>query len=314
MACLAPLAAGARTSAASWWKGRQAGRFSSPARTWREFEAIAGRPPARRKNRPWARRSSTGSTDLPFPTVAVLNGAAAGGGLELGPGLRFSPGERQPADPAQLSGNLPRPAARLGRAPTGCPGWSALVQALQIILFGKTLDGVQAARIRLVDACYPKRSSRTGPRSSSAPCSPAGGGRRWSAGRRSRKLQRRLAEDTALGRSLVFPPGAQRPGGPARRPLSRPAGRPRGAGAGAWRAPRAPGSADRAKGPEQAASPAPSAGTWSGCSSPGRRRRRIPPCRGNPPEARVGRAAVLGAGYHGGRIAWLFTPARHSGA
>ena len=141
--------------------------------------------------------------DLPFPSVAVLNGTAAGGGLELALACSF-----------RLATDNPRTQLSLPETTLGLiPGWGGtyrlprtvgLTQALRMILSGKAVVGVQAARIRLVDACYPEAflEEKTAEflRALLTPAGRQAVERR----RKGKKLLLRLAEDTALGRALVL--------------------------------------------------------------------------------------------------------------
>lgn len=92
--------------------------------------------------------------DLPFPTIAVVDGAAMGGGLELALACDY-----------RLATDNPR--TKLGLPETGLgiiPGFGGTyrlprtvgpAQALRMILSGSPIDGKRAAKVGLVDACYP---------------------------------------------------------------------------------------------------------------------------------------------------------------
>ncbi len=242
--------------------------------------------------------------DLPFPSVAVLNGATMGGGLELALACDF-----------RLATDNPRTQLSLPETSLGLlPGWGGtfrlprligLVQALQLILTGKAVDGAQAARIRLVDACYPEAflQDKTAEflRAALTPAGRKVAERR----RRRRSLWRRLAEDTALGRALIFRRarrdlearlGGHYPGPPAALEVLRRTGR-------ASRA--------RALSLERKALgrlvPGPVCKNLIRLFFAREAVKKTPALQGQPRPRPVSRAAVLGAGTMGGRIAWLFT-------
>jgi 3-hydroxyacyl-CoA dehydrogenase/enoyl-CoA hydratase/3-hydroxybutyryl-CoA epimerase len=88
---------------------------------------------------------------LPYPTVAVIDGACLGGGMELALACSF----RIATDHAKTKLGLPEVSLGI------LPGWGGtqrlprlvgLVQALTMILSGKPVAGSKAARIGLVDA------------------------------------------------------------------------------------------------------------------------------------------------------------------
>ena len=139
--------------------------------------------------------------DLPFPTVAVIDGAAMGGGLELALACDY-----------RIATDNPR--TKIGLPETGLgiiPGFGGtyrlpravgLMQALQMILSGSPVDGKKAAKIGLVDACYPSEFIEDRARSfvdrllerpgNSLP------------GRRRRPFGVRLLEGNPIGRALLF--------------------------------------------------------------------------------------------------------------
>ena len=93
--------------------------------------------------------------DLPFPTVAVVNGAAMGGGMEM------SLGSSAIVVSNDATAKLGLPEVLLGILPGmgGCvrlPRKVGLANALDLILTGKTLNGERAYRMGLVEAVLPK--------------------------------------------------------------------------------------------------------------------------------------------------------------
>ncbi|MEE9369449.1 MAG: 3-hydroxyacyl-CoA dehydrogenase NAD-binding domain-containing protein [Pontiella sp.] len=92
--------------------------------------------------------------ELKYPTIAVIDGVCLGGGMELALACSF----RVATDSPQTSLGLPE--VNLGIL----PGWGGtqrlprlvgLVQALTMILSGKSVSGTNAFRIGLVDALVP---------------------------------------------------------------------------------------------------------------------------------------------------------------
>jgi 3-hydroxyacyl-CoA dehydrogenase/enoyl-CoA hydratase/3-hydroxybutyryl-CoA epimerase len=92
--------------------------------------------------------------NLPYPTVAAINGACLGGGTELALACDY----RVMSDSKKSQIGLPE--VRLGIFPAwgGCtrlPRVVGLPAALDLILTGKTLDARRAKRIGLVDEAVP---------------------------------------------------------------------------------------------------------------------------------------------------------------
>ncbi|HCM39470.1 MAG TPA: fatty oxidation complex subunit alpha [Bdellovibrionales bacterium] len=95
--------------------------------------------------------------DLPFPTVAAVNGAALGGGCELTLACSAVIMSNDPAVKIGL------PETMLGLVPGmgGCirlPRKVGLAAAFDLILTGKTLNGERAAKAGLIEACLPKEN------------------------------------------------------------------------------------------------------------------------------------------------------------
>ncbi len=93
--------------------------------------------------------------NLPYPTVAAVDGAALGGGCETLLAMDW----RLASDSKKTQIGLPE--IRLGILPAwgGCtrlPRIVGLAGALDIILAGKTVDGKRAKRMGLVDAVVPR--------------------------------------------------------------------------------------------------------------------------------------------------------------
>jgi 3-hydroxyacyl-CoA dehydrogenase / enoyl-CoA hydratase / 3-hydroxybutyryl-CoA epimerase len=140
--------------------------------------------------------------DLSFPSVAVIDGPALGGGLELALACTYR----------LVSDN---PKTQLGLPETGLgivPGFGGsyrlprvvgLAQALRMILSGKPVDGPRAARMGLAHACYPAAFLHEKARAFAlkvargAPALPV---RR----RRRGAVMTFLMERNPLGRALVF--------------------------------------------------------------------------------------------------------------
>lgn len=95
--------------------------------------------------------------DLPFPTVAAVNGAALGGGCELSLACSAIVMSNDPA------AKIGVPEVMLGLIPgmggtIRMPRKIGLANALDLILTGKTLNGERAAKMGLVEACLPKEN------------------------------------------------------------------------------------------------------------------------------------------------------------
>ncbi len=91
---------------------------------------------------------------LPYPTIAVIDGACLGGGLELALACSF----RVVTDHPKTRLGLPEVSLGI------LPGWGGtqrlprligLIQALQMILSGKPVSGPKAVRLGLADALVP---------------------------------------------------------------------------------------------------------------------------------------------------------------
>ncbi len=138
--------------------------------------------------------------NLPYPTVAAINGACLGGGTELALACDY----RLMTDSAK--GQIGLPEVKLGIFPAwgGCtrlPRVVGLTSALDLILTGKTLDAKRARRIGLVDEAVPAAIldgwSRQFARSKLGMGKPR-------AFRKKRSPGETLLEATPLGRRVIF--------------------------------------------------------------------------------------------------------------
>jgi 3-hydroxyacyl-CoA dehydrogenase/enoyl-CoA hydratase/3-hydroxybutyryl-CoA epimerase len=95
--------------------------------------------------------------DLPFPTVAVIDGAALGGGCELSLACRSI----VMSDSPQAKIGLPETMLGIIPGTGGCirlPVKVGLATALDMILTGKTLSGEKAYKAGLADAVIPRQN------------------------------------------------------------------------------------------------------------------------------------------------------------
>jgi 3-hydroxyacyl-CoA dehydrogenase/enoyl-CoA hydratase/3-hydroxybutyryl-CoA epimerase len=145
--------------------------------------------------------------NLPYPTVAAVNGACLGGGAELALACDY----RLMSDSKRARIGLPE--VRLGVFPAwgGCtrlPRLVGLAPALDLILTGRSLDGRRARRIGLVDEVVPAAMLEDWSRSFAR--SKAAEGRKGGAGGRRRPFGQRLLEALPPGRRLVFSKARER--------------------------------------------------------------------------------------------------------
>ncbi len=113
---------------------------------------------------------------LPYPTIAVIDGACLGGGLELALACSF----RAVTDHPKTKLGLPEVSLGI------LPGWGGtqrlprligLVQALQMILSGKPVSGSKAVRLGLADVLVPHEFMAEKVRELAGRCLKAGGQR-----------------------------------------------------------------------------------------------------------------------------------------
>ena len=95
--------------------------------------------------------------DLPFPTIAAIDGATMGGGCELSLASTAVVMSDSPASRIGL------PEVMLGLLPGGggcirLPRKVGLANALDLILSSRTLNGEKAYRMGLAEACIPKEN------------------------------------------------------------------------------------------------------------------------------------------------------------
>ena len=138
--------------------------------------------------------------NLPYPTVAAINGACLGGGTELALACDY----RLMSDAKKAQIGLPE--VRLGIFPAwgGCtrlPRVVGLAAALDLILTGKSLDARRAKRVGLVDEAVPAAILEEYARRFAR--SKLGGGKP-AARRGPRTLAERAIEATPPGRRVVF--------------------------------------------------------------------------------------------------------------
>lgn len=140
---------------------------------------------------------------LPFPTIALINGACLGGGLELALACTY----RVVSDNIKTILGLPE--VTLGII----PGWGGtqrlprlvgLEQALPMILSGKPINAVKAWKINLADALVPVDFFAVKASAFIRNILTVEGEKRVAVMRKPRGWRRALVEKNPLGRNLLF--------------------------------------------------------------------------------------------------------------
>lgn len=141
--------------------------------------------------------------DLPFPTMALIDGACLGGGTEFALACDY----RIATDNPKVQIGLPE--TQLGIL----PGWGGTwrmprlvgpMQALNLILTGKSVDGAKAARIKLVDFAWPHAFHVDWAHELASRILEGDGRKEIEARRRRKKLGLRLLENNPIGRALIY--------------------------------------------------------------------------------------------------------------
>lgn len=143
--------------------------------------------------------------DLPVPTVAAVDGLCRGAGLEIA----LACGYRIASDSGRTRLGLPEVRGGLIPALGGTvrlPRLIGLQASLELILSGRLVSAEEAARIGLVDGVVPAQQLTDGVRRFARERVERG---RIRTGAR-RRVPRRLLEDTAPGRRLIFSRAARR--------------------------------------------------------------------------------------------------------
>ncbi len=142
-------------------------------------------------------------SNLPFPTVALINGACLGGGMELALACTY----RVVSDSPKTLLGLPE--VTLGII----PGWGGtqrlprlvgLIEALPLILSGKSLKGNQAWKIKLADALFASEFFDAKAFEFIKKCLSKDGQNQIIRRRQQRGLRYQLLENNPIGRGFLF--------------------------------------------------------------------------------------------------------------
>ena len=243
--------------------------------------------------------------DLPFPTMAIIDGACLGGGCELALACDYRVAS---CDNPKTQIGLPE--TQLGILPAWGGTWRmprlvGLMQAVQMILSGKSVDAEKAARAKLIDFAYPRAFLYEWARELAAAILDGSAGGEIAKRRKSKKLGTRIIENNSLGRAVLCARAARdtrkKTDGHYPAPLE------------ALRVVR------RAYRKRRAVALAVERSAFARLASTGVARNLVRlyfareavknhhALQGEGEPKRVERAAVLGAGVMGGRIGWLFS-------
>lgn len=141
--------------------------------------------------------------NLPFPTVALINGACLGGGTEFALACTY----RVVADNPKTAIGLPE--VTLGII----PGWGGtqrmprlvgLMEGLPMVLGGKSVKANKAAKIKLADAIYAPAFFDAGVRQFVKEALAPGGAKKIKDRRQRRGLTSALLEKNPVGRAFIF--------------------------------------------------------------------------------------------------------------
>ena len=142
-------------------------------------------------------------SQLPFPTVAAIDGSCLGGGLELALACTY----RVVSDRSKTSLGLPEVSLGI------FPGWGGtqrlprlvgLVEGLKMIVSGKPVNAVQAWKIKLADAIFPAEFFQAKVKEFLNYCTTPKGKEELLARRRQPGLKSLLLEQNPVGRAVVF--------------------------------------------------------------------------------------------------------------
>ncbi len=140
---------------------------------------------------------------LPFPTVAVIDGACLGGGLELSLACTYRLASDNPAVKLGL------PETTLGILPGFGGTWRlprliGLSHSIPLILTGKTVNGEKALRLGLVDGCFPAAFLNDAVESFVHGLTKPGAQKAIAKKRNTRTLFVNILEGNPLGRMFVY--------------------------------------------------------------------------------------------------------------
>lgn len=140
---------------------------------------------------------------LPFPTIAAIDGACLGGGLELALACTY----RVVSDRSKTSLGLPEVSLGI------IPGWGGtqrlprlvgLTEGLKMIVSGKSVTAIQAWKIKLADAIYPAEFFSQGLEEFIRNCTSEKGRKDLLDRRNHSGLKSVFLEKNFIGRSLVY--------------------------------------------------------------------------------------------------------------
>lgn len=141
--------------------------------------------------------------NLPFPTVALIQGACLGGGMEMALACSF----RIVSDSSKVQLGLPE--VTLGII----PGWGGtqrmprlvgLTEGLPIILGGKPVKANKAVKIGLADAIYSQTFFDTGVKDFLRQCLTIEGASKIKEKRKKNSWQSFILESNPIGREIIY--------------------------------------------------------------------------------------------------------------
>ena len=140
---------------------------------------------------------------LPFPSIALIDGACMGGGLECALACTFRIVSDNPKTKLAL------PEVTLGLIPgfggtVRLPLLIGLIPALDMIVTGKSVSGKEAAAIKLADAIFPQECINDGARTFALSIIDRKTCRAIIQKRNTRSFRERISENTWIGRHAAF--------------------------------------------------------------------------------------------------------------